>query len=88
MAVLLHLLTNVKRRTGKSWTFQLLKDTRELLLIVPVARNNTTMQVTATLFCHEYSDGVKVMCRYLNHEGDADPAFEVVIDDDGYFEDG
>jgi hypothetical protein len=86
MALLLHLLTNVKRKTGKSWTFQTLKDTRELILIVPVARNNTTMQVTATLFRQEYPDGAKVMCRYLNTDGKAEPAFEVAVDDDGFFD--
>jgi hypothetical protein len=87
MALLLHLLTNVKRKTGKSWTFQTLRDTRELILIVPVARNNTTMEVIATLFRQEYSDGAKVMCRYLNSQGKAEPAFEVAVDDDGFFED-
>jgi hypothetical protein len=86
MALLLHLLTNMKRKTGKPWTFLTLKNTRELILIVPVARNNTIMQVTATLFRQEYGDSTKVMCRYLNCHGKAEPAFIVAVDDKGYFD--
>ena len=86
MALLLHLLTNVKRKTGKSWTFASLKNMKELVLMVPVSRNNTTMQVTATLFRQEYSDGVKVMRHYLSCNGKAEPAFIVAVDDDGYFD--
>ena len=58
-----------------------------MILIVPVAQNNTTMQVIATLFWQEYSNGVQVMCRYLTSKGKTEPAFEVAVDDEGFFED-
>ena len=45
------------------------------------------MQVIGTLFWQEYSDGTKVMCCYLNNQGKAEQAFEVEVNDDGYFDD-
>ena len=85
MGLLLHLLTNVKRRTGKSWTFKMLKHTKELVIIVPVTKNKTTLEIVCTLFRNDNIDGTKVMCRHFDQVGKSYRPFEVSTDNDGYF---
>jgi hypothetical protein len=87
VALLLHLLVNVRRKGGSSWTYRKLKHTKELVLVVPIAKNNTTMEVVGTLFRAGKAVGTKVLCRYFDGNGEALAAFEVATDDDGYFED-
>jgi hypothetical protein len=87
MGLLVHLLMNVRRRTGKSWSFPLLKHTKELVLVVPVSKNMTTLEVVCVLFRHDNNKGTKVMCRYFDERGKPYPAFEVATDDNGYFDD-
>jgi hypothetical protein len=84
--VLLHLLLNVRRKTGRSWCFKRLKHAKELVLIVPVSRNSTTLEVIATIFCSETNEGTKVTCRYFDEVGKSYPAFEVAVDEEGYFD--
>ncbi len=86
MGLFLHLLMNVRRRTGKSWTFPYLKHSKELILSVPVARNMTTLEVIGVLFRLDNKEGTRVMCRYFDEGGKAYPAFEVATDDEGYFD--
>jgi hypothetical protein len=81
MGLLIHLLMNVRRRTGKSWTFPMLKHSKELVLVVPVSKNMTTLVRISNY------EGTKVMCRYFDERGKAYPAFEVATDDAGYFND-
>jgi hypothetical protein len=85
MALLVHLLMNVRRRSGKSWTFPMLKHTKELVLVVPVSKNMTTLEVTCVLFRLDKPEGTTVMCRYFDEQGRPYPAFDVATDDAGYF---
>jgi hypothetical protein len=87
VALLLHLLLNIRRKGGSSWTFRKLKHTKELVLVVPVSRNMTTMEAVCTLFRQDNAVGTKVLCRYFDGQGEALAAFEVATDDDGFFED-
>ena len=47
MGLLLHLLMNVRRRTGKLWTFPWLQHTKEVVLIIPVARKKKRLRLLA-----------------------------------------
>jgi hypothetical protein len=85
VGLLFHLLMNVRRKTGKSWTFPYLSHTKELVLVVPVTQTKTTLEVVCTLFRREGEEGTLVMCRYFDQKGLSFPAFEVATDDDGYF---
>ena len=87
MALLLHLLLNVRRKGGSSWTFRFLKHTKELVLVVPIAKNKTTMEAVGTLFREDNAVGTKVLCRYFDRRGEALAAFQVATDDDGFFHD-
>jgi hypothetical protein len=85
VGLLFHLLMNVQRKTGKSWTFPCLSHTKELVLVVPVTQTKTTLEVVCTLFRHKGEEGTQVMRQYFDHKGKSFPAFEVATDDDGYF---
>ena len=87
VALLLHLLLNIRQKGGSSWTFRKLKHTKELVLVVPVAHNMTTMEAVCTLFRQDNTVGTKVLCRYFDGQGESLAAFEVTTDDDGFFED-
>ena len=87
MGLMIHLLMNVQRRTGRSWTFPLLKHSKELVLIVPVSKNLTTLEVVCILFRLDKKEGTTVLCRYFDKQGKSYPPFEVSIDSDGYFND-
>ena len=62
MSLLLHLLFNIRRREHSSWTFNYLEQTRELVLIMPVAKKQITCEVVGTLFRNEKKRGTKVYC--------------------------
>ena len=65
----------------------MLKHTKELVLVVPITKKMTALEVTCILFCLDNRDGTKVMCRYFDEHGKAYPPFEVATDNDGYFRD-
>jgi hypothetical protein len=60
----------------------MLGHTKELVLVVPVSRNMTRLEVTCILFRPDNIDGTKVMCRYFDEQGKSYPAFEVAINDE------
>jgi hypothetical protein len=86
MALLLHLLFNVRRKGGSSWTFRKLKNTKELVVVVPITKNMTTLEVVGTVFRADNKVGTKVFCRYFDKKGLCRSAFEVAVDEDGFFE--
>ena len=87
LSLLLHLLFNVRRKGGSSWTFRKLKNTKELVIVVPVSKNKTTLEVVGALFRADNKVGTKIFCRYFDKNAVACPAIEVASDLDGYFED-
>jgi hypothetical protein len=63
----------------------MLKHTKELVFVVPVSRNMTTLEVVCTLFHLDDKEGRKVVCRHFDERDKSCPAFKVPTDDDGYF---
>ena len=82
LGLMLHLLTNVQRRDGQSWTFEYLQHTKELVILVPYSECFGTMDVVATLFRTDRCDSssAKVLVRYFDSKGVALPAFVVATD--------
>jgi hypothetical protein len=85
VSLLLHLLMNLTKKNGSSWSFRVLQNAKELVLIVPVSRNKTTYEVVGTLFRNDAELGTKVYCRFFNKLGKTLPAFAVAQDDEGRF---
>jgi hypothetical protein len=85
--LMLHLLTNVHRRDGQSWTFRCLQNTKELIILVPFSECFGTMDVVATLFRTTSSDSSspKVLMRYFDSKGDAITPIVVAKDNVGSF---
>jgi hypothetical protein len=85
--LMLHLLTNVHRRDKKSWAFDYLKNTKELILLVPYSECFGTMDVVATLLRSTPSDASspKVCVRYFGSDGVANKAIVVAKDTVGSF---
>jgi hypothetical protein len=86
LSLLLHLLFNIKRKGHSSWTFNYLEQAKELVLVMPVAKNQTTCEVVGTLFRTGKRRGTRIYCRYFDSTGNARPPFEVAMEDEGRFE--
>jgi hypothetical protein len=85
--LMLHLLTNVHRRDGQSWTFCYLQNTKELIILVPYSECFGTMDVVATLYRTTPSDSSspKVLMRYFDSKGDVISPIVVAKDNVGSF---
>jgi hypothetical protein len=75
VALLVHLLLNIWRKGGSLWMFRKLKHMKELVLVIPVSKNMTTLEVVGTLFCVDKHIGTNVLCHYFDKWGVACPAF-------------
>jgi hypothetical protein len=62
LCLMFHLLTNVHRRDGHSWSFDYLQNTKELILLVPYSECFGTMDVVATLFRTKSADLGSPVC--------------------------
>jgi hypothetical protein len=86
VALLLHLLMNVHSRTGTSWSFKYLMNTKELIVLVPESECLGTMQVVATIFRTTKTRGTKVFARYFDNTGTALPPMVIGKDNIGAFD--
>jgi hypothetical protein len=86
LSLLLHLLFNLKWKGHSSWAFNYLEQTKELVLVMPIAKNQTICEVVGTLFCNGKRRGMRIYCHYFDATGNVCPPFEVAMEDEGQFE--
>ena len=86
IALLLHLLMNVQFRDGTSWTFRYMKDTKDLLVLVPHSECGATMEVVATIFRQGKDRGTKINAKYFDQSGKAGETMVIGRDNIGVFD--
>jgi hypothetical protein len=86
VSLLLHLLMNVQFRDGTSWTFKYLKNTKEVIILVPFSRCGGTMEVVATIYREGNQRGTKIYSRFFESGGNAGPSMVIGRDNIGVFD--
>jgi hypothetical protein len=77
---------NVQFRDGTSWTFKYLKDTKEVIILLPFSQCGGTMDVVATIYRQGKERGTRIYTKFFSRDGKAGHAMEVGQDNIGVFD--
>jgi hypothetical protein len=86
VSLLLHLLMNVQYRDGTSWTFKYLKNTKEVLILVPFSQCGRTMDVVASIYRQGKQRGTRIYSKFFGSSGKAGGSMVIGQDNIGVFD--
>jgi hypothetical protein len=76
MAMILHLLLNVRMMEGDHWSLQFLHRAKEIVLLLPMTKNNATMVAVGVMYLDRSN---KAMFRQIDSKGKIEPPFVLSV---------